>query len=390
MNNDDVGVQKVLIRPKHLLIIFENVFFLEITDLDEATLFGFPMLSFLSAEKSRITALPTNIFLKNPNLAVIRLSDNFLTHIPDFVFNPNANNANIANHHAGGEPMTSISNRGSGTGPSPPTSTSSSIKSHLALRELHLRYNRIPSFPYKALVNATTLEVLTLSGNRINTLDLNRISLPRLKQFDMADNELSKVSGLSLSKSMPLLEVADFGENNISKISSDFVKNVSLTQLNFGGNAMQKVPFAFSERFITTPFLLNMSANPLINFYTENHPSKNFSVMDLYLSETNVSFITSEQFKIYPKLHRLVVKRNPISILPPNGFASLTNLNLLDLSENDIEDIKHDSFSGLTQLKSLNLSHNRIKTLSDFHPHLGGLQVTRIYLHFSTMYIYLF
>lgn len=138
---------------------------------------------------------------------------------------------------------------------------------------------------------------------------------------------------------------------------------------------MQKVPFAFSERFITSPFLLNMSGNPLINFYTENHPSKNFSVMDLYLSDTNVSFLTSEQFKIYPKLHRLVVKRNPISILSPNAFASLSHLNLLDLSENDIEDVNHDSFTGLVQLKSLNLSHNRIKTLTSFHPHLGGLQV---------------
>lgn len=200
-----------------------------LTDLDEATLFGFPTLSFLAAEKSRITALPTNIFSRNPNLAVIRLSDNFLTHIPDFVFNPNADIT--ANHHAGGEPMTSISARGSGGGSGASnsgTSSSSSIKSHLALRELHLRHNRIPSFPYKALVNATTLEVLTLSGNRINTLDLNRISLPRLKQFDMADNSLGKVSGLSLAKSMPLLEVADFGENNISKISPDFVKNGKL------------------------------------------------------------------------------------------------------------------------------------------------------------------
>lgn len=328
-----------------------------LTDLDEATFFGFPALSFLAAESARITALPTNIFLKNPNLAVLRLSDNALSHIPDFVFNPTAN----------AEPSGGISTSGA-------TSTSSSIKSHLSLRELQIRGNRIPNFPYKALVNATTLEVLVLSGNRINTLDLNRINLPRLKQFNMADNDLSKISG-NLAKSMPLLQVIDIAENNVTSVPSDFVKNVSLTQLNFGGNGLQKVPFAFSERFITTPFLLNMSGNPLINFYTENHPSKNFSVMDLYLSDTNVSFLTSEQFKIYPNLHRLVMKRNPISLLPPNAFSSLSHLNLLDLSENDIEICEDNSFTGLVQLKSLNLSHNRIKTLSSFHPHLGGLQV---------------
>ncbi len=328
-----------------------------LTDIDEATFFGFPALSFLAAESARITALPTNIFLKNPSLAVLRLSDNSLTHIPDFVFNPTANI----------EPSGGISTSGV-------TTTSSSIKSHLSLRELQIRGNRIPNFPYKALVNATTLEVLVLSGNRINTLDLNRIFLPKLKQFNMADNDLTKISG-NLAKSMPLLQVIDVAENNVTSIPSDFVKNVSLTQLNFGGNGLQKVPFAFSERFITTPFLLNMSGNPLINFYTENHPSKNFSVMDLYLSDTNVSFLTSEQFKIYPNLHRLVMKRNPISLLPPNAFSSLSHLNLLDLSENDIEICEDNSFTGLVQLKSLNLSHNRIKTLSSFHPHLAGLQV---------------
>jgi Leucine-rich repeat (LRR) protein len=135
----------------------------------------------------------------------------------------------------------------------------------------------------------------------------------------------------------------DFGENNISRVNDDFVRNMSLTQINFGGNSLQKVPFAFSERFVVSSFVLNMSGNPLLNFYTENHPSKNFSVMDLYLCETNVSFLTSEEFKIYPRLHRLVIKKNPISLLPPSAFSELQNLNLLDLSENAIEDLKHDS-----------------------------------------------
>lgn len=157
----------------------------------------------------------------------------------------------------------------------------------------------------------------------------------------------------------------------------DLVRNVSLTQINFGGNSLQKVPFAFSERFVSTSFLLNMSGNPLLNFYTENHPSLNYSVMDLYLCDTNVSFLTSEEFKIYPRLHRLVIKRNPLSLLPPGAFSSLQNLNLLDLSENGIEDLNHDSFIGLVTLKSLNLSNNLIKNLEPFHPHLAGLQVGR-------------
>ncbi|XP_035710126.1 protein artichoke [Folsomia candida] len=315
-----------------------------LTDMDENMLDGFPSLNFFSAEKSHITSLPGNVFKLNLNLAVIRLSDNFISHIPDSVFIP----AGIGGGQAG-------------AGVSP-------------LRELHLRHNRLRAFPYKALGNSTLLEVLTLSGNRINTLDLNRIMLPRIKQLDMNDNRLTKIMGGSMTKSTPLLQVVDFGENNISRVSDDLVRNVSLTQINFGGNSLQKVPFAFSERFVTSAFVLNMSGNPLINFYTENHPSRNFSVMDLYLCETNVSFLTSEEFKIYPRLHRLVIKRNPLTLLPPAGFSSLQNLNLLDLSENAIEDLKHDSFIGLVTLKSLNLSHNSIKTLQPFHPHLAGLQ----------------
>jgi Leucine-rich repeat (LRR) protein len=145
--------------------------------------------------------------------------------------------------------------------------------------------------------------------------------------------------------------------------------------------------------YLTTPYVLNMSGNPLLNFYTENHPAWNFSALDLYLTETNVSFLTSEEFKIYPNLHRLVIKRSPVSSLPSLAFSFLVNLLSLDLSENDIENLKHDSFAGLLQLKSLNLSHNRIKSLTSFHTHLSGLQVSYItkylYIHIH-MYFHLF
>jgi len=321
-----------------------------LTDLDEAMLDGFPSLSFFSADKSHITSLPGTLFRSNGALAVIRLSDNFISHIPESAFLPEI------------------------PGRSQPSSS--------PLRELHLRHNKLRAFPYKALSNCSSLEVLTLSGNRINTLDLNRISLPRLKQLDMNDNRLNKISGSSLTKSMPLLQVVDFGENNISRVANDFVKNLSLSQINFGGNSMEKVPYAFSDKWVgggspnsQVSFVLNMSGNPLINFYTEDHHNTNFSVMDLYLCDTNVSYLTSEEFKIYPRLHRLVIKRNPLSILPPAAFSNLANLNLLDLSENAIEEVTFDSFTGLLQLKSLNLSHNRIKDVQPFHTNLGGLQV---------------
>lgn len=140
-----------------------------LTDLDENTLEGFPSLNFFGAERAHITALPGTVFKSTPHLAVIRLSENFISHIPDSLFYPK--------------------------GP------------HSSVRELHLKHNRLRAFPYKALSNSTLLEVLTLAGNRINGLDLNRIFLPRLKQLDMNDNRLTKIMGGSLTKSMPLLQV---------------------------------------------------------------------------------------------------------------------------------------------------------------------------------------
>ncbi len=177
--------------------------------------------------------------------------------------------------------------------------------------------------------------------------------------------------------------MVDFGENNISRVSEDLVRNVSLTQMNFGGNSLIKVPFAFSNLYLTSTFVLNMSGNPLVNFYTENHSSQNFSVMDLYLCDTNVSFLTSEEFKIYPALHRLVIKRNPLTLLPPDAFSSLRNLQQLDLSENAIESLQFDFGIGLLSLKSLNISHNSIKMMQPFHSDLVGLQVRTIIMKYS-------
>lgn len=169
------------------------------------------------------------------------------------------------------------------------------------------------------------------------------------------------------------LQVLDFGENNISRLSDDLVRDVPLAQINFGGNSLQKLPFALSGRYLSSSFVLNMSGNPLTSFSSEN--PHNFSVMDLYLSDTNVSFLRAEEFGSYPNLHRLVIKRNPLTSLPPSAFSLLPNLHLLDLSENGVEEIKRDAFIGLVTLKSLNLSHNSIKTLDQFHSDLVGLQV---------------
>jgi len=317
-----------------------------LTDLDENCFAGFPALAFLSAQNAHITSLPPTVFQKNEPLTVVRLSENFLTYLPDAIFGSR-------------------------------------------LRELHLRHNRLLSFPYKALSNASNLEILTLSGNRINSLYMNRLAFLKLKQFDMNDNNLTELVGWSLTQSMPLLQVVDFGENNLSHISDELVQNMSLNQINFGGNGLRKIPFAFSDQFVSSSFVLNMSGNPLISFYTENHPQRNISVMDLYLSDTPVTYLMDGEFKIYPKLRRLVIKRSPMRSIPPKTFSILDHLNLLDLSENDIDDVQLDSFMGLVQLKSLNLSHNRIKSLTSFHPHLAGLQVrSNISLSSSCVYVF--
>ena len=108
-----------------------------LTEFDEATLAGFPALNYFTAEGCQISSLPSDVFRQNPHLAVIRLSENALTWIPDTIFHnsPKSNGVGAS----GGKEISNSNN--------------------FNLRELHLRQNRLRNIPYRALVNVTNLEV---------------------------------------------------------------------------------------------------------------------------------------------------------------------------------------------------------------------------------------
>ncbi|XP_040173019.1 chaoptin [Anopheles arabiensis] len=244
-------------------------------------------------------------------------------------------------------------------------------------KELRLHGNRLADFPHLALLNVSTLEVLTLARNQLTAIDFYKLSgLPNLRTLDLHANSITTLGGFT-ADTLPHLDTLDLSGNLLLALPENFFKHsVSLQRVDLSANRFGRIPnLALSEASLARLAWLNLTGNPLQRISADADQQRFPHLRELVISRTNLSIVTSKDFELYPAVQRLHLAHNRINRISPGAFVALASLQLLDLSVNELELLPKERLQGLRLLETLNLSTNSIRELDEFAQDLQKLRV---------------
>ncbi|XP_073832961.1 uncharacterized protein [Musca autumnalis] len=292
-------------------------------------------LQHLTMANCSLTALPEDMFNKNTNLVKLDLCDNLLTTMSRNLFN----GLNV-------------------------------------FKELRLCRNHLIEFPHVALYNLSTLEILDLSRNLFSTIDFYKLSgTLNLRQLNLKDNKITSLTGFN-AVNLTQLDTVDLSGNHLLSLPANFLRNsINLQKVDLSSNRFLQIPSsALSDISLPRLSWLNLTGNPINTIYTvieERYPY----LKELYICQTNLSILTSYDFKAFKALQHLHLVNNRITRISPGAFTNLTNLLTLDISINELELLPIERLKGLNNLRVLNISHNILRELDEFSSDLLQLQV---------------
>ncbi|XP_058978013.1 chaoptin [Musca domestica] len=292
-------------------------------------------LQHLTMANCSLSALPEDMFNKNTNLVKLDLCDNQLTKMTRNLFN----GLNV-------------------------------------FKELRLCRNHLMEFPHVALYNLSTLEILDLSRNLFSTIDFYKLSgTLNLRQLNLKDNKITSLTGFN-AVNLTQLDTVDLSGNHLLSLPANFLRNsINLQKVDLSSNRFLQIPSsALSDISLPRLSWLNLTGNPINTIYTvieERYPY----LKELYICQTNLSILTSYDFKAFKALQHLHLVNNRITRISPGAFTNLTNLLTLDISINELELLPIERLKGLNNLRVLNISHNILRELDEFSSDLVQLQV---------------
>ncbi|XP_013109794.2 uncharacterized protein LOC106088689 [Stomoxys calcitrans] len=292
-------------------------------------------LQHLTMANCSLTSLPDDIFTKNTNLVKLDLCDNILSSMNRNLFI----GLNV-------------------------------------FKELRVCRNQLTEFPHVALYNLSTLEVLDLSRNLFSTIDFYKLSgTLNLRQLNLKDNKITSLTGFN-AVNLTQLDTVDLSGNLLLSLPANFLRNsINLQRVDLSSNRFLQIPSsALSDISLPRLSWLNLTGNPINTIYTvieERYPY----LKELYICQTNLSILTSYDFKAFKALQHLHLVNNRITRISPGAFTNLTNLLTLDISINELELLPIERLKGLSNLRVLNISHNILRELDEFSSDLIQLQV---------------
>uniref|UniRef100_A0A8B9GUV6 Ig-like domain-containing protein n=1 Tax=Astyanax mexicanus TaxID=7994 RepID=A0A8B9GUV6_ASTMX len=259
----------------------------------------------------------------------------------------------------------------------------------LPLKNLYLNNNRISVLEHGCLNNlSSTLLVLRLNRNRLNSIPAKTFQLPNLQHLDLSRNRVRRIEGLTFHglhrlRSLKMqrngitrlmdgafwglsnMEILQLEYNNLTEVSKGWLYGLlTLQQLHLAHNAISRIkPDAWE--FCQKLAELDLNSNQLARL--EEGSFMGLSVLEqLSIGHNRVSFIADGAFRGLSLLNTLDLKYNEISwtIEDMNGpFSALNNLRKLFLQGNRIRSVTKKSFTGLDLLEQLDLSNNAIMSI---------------------------
>ncbi|NP_001103817.1 leucine-rich repeats and immunoglobulin-like domains protein 3 precursor [Danio rerio] len=348
----------------------------------------------LDLSHNKLRVFPEALFSSLPQLSEIKLSNNEFESIPDL--GPNAGNLSsliLASNRIGRvsserlSPLLTLETLDLSNnnivdvyaGAFPP----------IPLKNLFMNNNRISTLEHGCFSNlSSSLLVLKLNKNRLNSIPAKIFSLPHLQHLELSRNRLRRVEGLTFQglhglRSLKMqrngisrlmdgafwglnnMEVLQLEFNNLTEVSKGWLYGLlTLQQLHLSHNSISRIkPDAWE--FCQKLAELDLSWNQLSRL--EEGSFVGLSVLEqLHIGNNRISFIADGAFRGLTNLQTLDLKFNEISwtIEDMNGpFSALDNLRKLFLQGNRIRSVTRKSFTGLEMLEQLDLSNNAIMSL---------------------------
>ncbi|CAB3410562.1 unnamed protein product [Caenorhabditis bovis] len=227
-----------------------------------------------------------------------------------------------------------------------------------SVAHLHFERNLIDGIARGSFANATNLQTLDLSGNKIREFAAQIFpASPILTSLNLGDNALERLASDSLSGLK--LDTLDLSTNRFVEVPSAIGDVVKLKNVDLSRNRIAKLAAnTFSK--IADLHHIDLSHNQLQSV-TANVFSSSANLHTLDLSNNRISLIFKDSFAQCPKLKKIILRENAMNSLD-EGLLEATSLRKLDISGNSIVVLKWASFP--ESLETIVADRNQINLLT--------------------------
>lgn len=276
-------------------------------------------LTTISIQKSLIEAFPTGVFADCKELVSLSFDDTEISFFSDFAF--------------GG------------------------LK---GLKRFSLMNSKVSKFPANISPHLSNLEFLRLSGNFLETFEMEFLwKFPELHTLYLDNNNISSITSTSFRLNENLQEL--FLDGNSLKFSNEqtskriFENLKALKFLSIKNNELEVLP-AFTG-------LDNLKEFDLSSNFLRTLPWNSYKLLTslntLKLNNNQMS-LNADFLQFYHNISSLQLQSNQISTIDDRAFDKLKDLIELDLSYNNLTKLEANKFKNLSNMTTLDVSYNQI------------------------------
>lgn len=230
------------------------------------------------------------------------------------------------------------------------------------LEELHLNHNKIGSITNKTFVGLTSLTILNLRGNFLDTIGYGIFaSLQKLEELNLGQNRISKIENGAFN-GLPNLRVLVLDDNQLSIVPSTALLPLpNLAELFLGINNFRTIPTGAFE-MLTHLTNLDLRGADLVNISLGAFKGLE-SIRQLELSDNRLQRIPTVHLSELSRLEDLSLGQNDFEIVFEGAFVGLKNLRRLEMTGSmHLRKIQAGAFATNTNLESIIIASNKMLT----------------------------
>ena len=252
------------------------------------------------------------------------------------------------------------------------------------LTELNLRSNRITELRPQTLRPLVQLRSLNLGSNELKTISINNFANnTRLEIIDLEVNEIISIEEGFISHLGKLAQLrlqrngcanANFGPTFLTFRQNNIDHELQFCYSNVGSPnpvvpEIVTMPCQFSlfnsNYVCTIQSVFTSNPNSIIRM-TGNHWTgwSNNDVAGIFISNSNITFIVSRVFEVFPTLVTYQ-HQNGVLAINSRDFVNAGNLRTLTLLTVNLRDLDNEIFQHLSRLRSLSVSSITLRALNN-------------------------